>query len=65
MSGKLPEVLRLIALGYTRKQIAQKLGISVKTFDTYRLQLVRRLGIGDAAGLMRFAVGIGFMTPPE
>jgi len=59
------EVLQLIAKGYTRKQIAEKLGISVKTYDTYRTQLMRHVGIQDAAGLVRFATHIGLVTPEE
>jgi DNA-binding NarL/FixJ family response regulator len=59
------EVLQLIAKGYTRKQIAEKLDISVKTYDTYRTQLIRHLGIQDAAGLVRFATQMGFVTPEE
>jgi len=59
------EVLQLIAKGYTRKQIAEKLDISVKTYDTYRTQLIRHLGIQDAAGLVRFAPQMGFVTTEE
>jgi DNA-binding NarL/FixJ family response regulator len=59
------EVLQLIAKGYTRKQIAEKLDISVKTYDTYRTQLMRHLGIQDAAGLVRFANQMGLVTPDE
>jgi DNA-binding NarL/FixJ family response regulator len=59
------EILQLIAKGHTRKQIAARLGISVKTFDTYRAQLTRRLNIPDAAGLVRYAVKMGFVSPEE
>jgi DNA-binding NarL/FixJ family response regulator len=59
------QILQLIAKGYTRKQVAEKLGISVKTFDTYRAQLIRHLGIADAAGLVRYATQMGFVTPDE
>ncbi|MBI4788329.1 MAG: response regulator transcription factor [Chloroflexi bacterium] len=50
------EILQLIAEGNTRKEIAAKLGISVKTFDTFRQQLMHELDIGDTAGLVRYAV---------
>jgi DNA-binding NarL/FixJ family response regulator len=59
------EVLQWIAKGYTRKQIAEKLDISVKTYDTYRTQLMRHLGIQDTAGLVRFANQMGLVTPEE
>jgi DNA-binding NarL/FixJ family response regulator len=59
------EILQLIAKGYTRKQIAEKLNISPKTFDTYRAQLMRQLKIDDAAGLVRYAARSGLLTPDE
>jgi len=59
------EILQLIAKGYTRKQIAEKLDISVKTYDTYRLQLMRHLDIQDIAGLVRVANQMGWVTPEE
>lgn len=59
------EILQLIAKGYTRKQIAERLHISVKTVDTYRAQLMRHLDVQDAAGLVRVATQIGLVTPAE
>jgi DNA-binding NarL/FixJ family response regulator len=55
------QVLQLVAEGNTRKQIAQKLNLSVKTVDTYRAQLVEQLNIRDVAGLVRFALRIGLI----
>ena len=43
------EILQLIAEGYSRKEIAEKLNISAKTFDTYRAQLMEQLDIHDVA----------------
>ena len=59
------EILQLIAEGYTRKQVAERLIISVKTFDTYRAQLMKHLGIHDTAGLVRYAVQRGLVTPGD
>jgi len=59
------EILQLITKGYTRKQIAEKLDISVKTFDTYRAQLMRLLDVQDVAGLVRAAAQMGLVTPGE
>ncbi len=59
------EILQLIAEGYTRKQIAQKLNISVKTFDTYRAQLMNQLDVHDVAGLVRYAISIGLLKPDK
>jgi len=59
------EVLQLLAKGYSRKQIAEKLVISVKTFDTYRAQLMQHLDVQDAAGLVRVATQMGLVSPDE
>lgn len=61
MTPRQRQVLQLIAEGYTRKQIAQKLSVSVKTVDTYRAQLVEHLNIHDVAGLVRYAIRIGLI----
>lgn len=55
------EVLQLIAEGKTTKQIAGLLGVSIKTIETHRAQLMERLGIHDVAGLVRFAVRYGLV----
>lgn len=64
--GRLPprlqEVLKLVAEGYTTKQIAIKLELSPKTVETYRTQLMQALRINDVAGLVRYAVGKGLVT---
>jgi|SRR4026207_2170890 len=56
------EVLRLVAEGYSTKQIAFKLGISAKTVETHRAQLTERLDIHDVAGLVRYALKTGLVT---
>ncbi|MFQ5752737.1 MAG: response regulator [bacterium] len=57
------EILQLIAEGYTSKEIAQKLHVSVKTIETHRTQLMERLDIHDIAGLVRYAIRIGLVIP--
>jgi DNA-binding NarL/FixJ family response regulator len=54
------EILRLIASGMTSRQIAQALAIALKTVESHRLHLMRRLDIHDVAGLVRYAVRHGF-----
>jgi len=56
------EVLRLVAEGYSTKQIALKLGISVKTVETHRAQLTERLDIHHVAGLVRYALEAGIIS---
>jgi DNA-binding NarL/FixJ family response regulator len=59
------EVLQLIAEGHTTKEIARMLGISVKTVGTHRAQLMERLDIHDIAGLVRYAIRVGLVSPEK
>ena len=56
------ETLQLIAEGYSTKEIAFALGVSVKTVETHRAQLKERLGIYNVAGLVRFALRVGLIS---
>ena len=56
------EVLRLVAEGYSTKQIALELGISAKTVETHRAQLTERLDIHHVAGLVRYALEAGIIS---
>ena len=56
------EVLRLVAEGYSTKQVAARLGLSVKTVEAHRGAIMNRLGIRDLAGLVRFAVRVGLVN---
>jgi DNA-binding NarL/FixJ family response regulator len=57
------EVLQLAAEGCANKEIATRLGLSVKTVETHRAQLMERLGVHDLAALVRFAVRVGLVNP--
>ena len=57
------EILQLIAEGKPTKEIAQILEVSVKTVETHRMRLMDRLGIHDVAGLVRFAIRSGIVSP--
>ncbi|HEY9077300.1 MAG TPA: response regulator transcription factor [Anaerolineaceae bacterium] len=56
------EVLQLIAEGYSTQEIASRLYISIKTVETHRANLMRRLGLHDLASLVRYAVRKGFVS---
>lgn len=56
------EVLQLVAEGQTSKAIARKLGISVKTAEMHRSELMQVLDIHDIAGLVRYAIRMGVIT---
>ncbi len=59
------EVLRLIADGFANKQIAAELGISIKTVEKHRQQVMNKLNIHDIAGLTRYALSTGMVKPGE
>lgn len=57
------EVLQLIAEGHSSKEIARRLALSVKTVETHRSQLMKQLDIHEVAGLVRFAMRNGLVSP--
>lgn len=56
------EVLVLIAEGQSNKEIATKLGIGVRTIETHRERIMRRLDIHSVAGLTKFAIANGMIS---
>jgi len=63
LTARQREVLRLIAVGKSTKEIAFLLNLSVKTVETHRSQIMERLGIRDLAGLVRYALRTGLVPP--
>ncbi len=61
LSERETEVLRLIALGYTNKEIAKQLFISVKTVETYKARVMEKLNISSRAAMVRFALKHGML----
>ncbi len=61
LSDREQEVLRLVALGYTSKEIADQLALSIKTVDTYRARGMEKLGLRNRATLVRFALARGLL----
>ncbi len=57
------DVLIEIARGGTNKEIAATLGVSVRTVESHRESLLKKLGVRGTAGLTRFAIGAGLLTP--
>lgn len=62
LSPREREVLQLIAEGHSTRTCALTLGISPKTVETYRANLMDRLGLYDIASLTRFAIRAGIIT---
>jgi DNA-binding NarL/FixJ family response regulator len=63
LTARQREILQLIAEGKNTKEIASILEISVKTVEAHRLQLMARLDIHDVAGLVRYAIRSGLVSP--
>lgn len=57
------EILQLLAEGRTNKAVAKLLGISVKTAETHRARIMRKLGLKSLADLVRYAIRNGFIEP--
>jgi DNA-binding NarL/FixJ family response regulator len=63
LTSRQREILQLVAEGQSTKDIAQLLDLSVKTVETHRGQIMERLGIHDLAGLVRYAIRTGLVSP--
>jgi DNA-binding NarL/FixJ family response regulator len=57
------QVLRRLALGHTNREIAAAYNISIKTIDTYRFRLLKKLDLRNNAELSRFAIQNGLIEP--
>ena len=57
------QVLQLVAEGQSSKEIAVLLGLSVKTAESYPAHLMEKLGIHETAGLVRYAIRHGLVSP--
>jgi two-component system, NarL family, response regulator NreC len=55
------EVLRLIAIGYSNKEIAQQLDLSVKTVEVHKANATRKLGLRGRVEIVRYAVHEGWL----
>lgn len=56
-------ILRFIAEGCTSKEIANKLGLSTRTVDAHRANIMRRIDVHTTAGLTRYAIRQGILEP--
>ena len=68
LTARQREIVQLIAEGKNTKEIAFMLGVSVKTVEAHRAQVMKKLQIRDIAGLVRYALGTGLVTfepPPQ
>lgn len=63
LSNRERQVLQLVAEGHTTKNIASLLDICVKTAESHRTRIMRKLDIHDTAGLVRYAIRRGLIKP--
>ena len=61
LSDREKEVLQLIALGYTNRQVADQLYLGVKTIETYRARVMDKLGLRSRSALVRYALRKGLL----
>ncbi len=64
LSEREREVLAQVARGYTNRQIADDIGLSVKTVESYRARLMKKLGLKERSDLVRVAIELGLVTGP-
>jgi DNA-binding NarL/FixJ family response regulator len=62
LSERETAVLRFIAQGYTNKEIAAQLGLSVKTVETYKARSMEKLGLRSRVDIVRTATERGWLT---
>ena len=63
LSAREREVLERIARGVTQREIAESLGLSVKTVETYRARIADKLGLESRAALVDYAIRVGYLRP--
>lgn len=64
LSEREVQVLRMIALGYSNKEISAKLALSVKTVETYKARSLEKLGVRSRVAVVRYAIEQGWLADP-
>lgn len=62
LSDREEEVLRLIARGFTNREIAAQLDISIKTVETHKARAMEKLGVRHRSGIVEYAIGRGWLA---
>jgi DNA-binding NarL/FixJ family response regulator len=62
LSARETEVMRLIAQGFSNKEISVQLGVSVKTIETYKARSMEKLGLRSRVDIVRMATKRGWLT---
>ncbi len=64
LSDREREILVEVAAGHTSQAIADRLGLSVKTIESYRARMMQKLKLKSRADVIRFAIDSGLLAPP-
>jgi DNA-binding NarL/FixJ family response regulator len=62
LTGRQVEVLTLVAEGHRTREIAKRLSLSVKTVESHRGEIMKRLKMHDVVSLVRYAMRVGLVT---
>ncbi|MGZ3330556.1 MAG: LuxR C-terminal-related transcriptional regulator [Gemmatimonadaceae bacterium] len=62
LTGRQVEVLTLVADGHRTREIAKRLRLSVKTVESHRGEIMKRLKMHDVVSLVRYAMRVGLVT---
>ncbi|HJP86189.1 MAG TPA: response regulator transcription factor [Gemmatimonadaceae bacterium] len=62
LTSRQVEVLRMVAEGHRTREIADKLSLSIKTVESHRGELMKRLGMHDVVSLVRYALRSGLVA---
>jgi len=62
LTGRQVEVLTLVAEGHRTREIARRLSLSVKTVESHRGEIMKRLKMHDVVSLVRYAMRVGLVT---
>ncbi|TFY98684.1 response regulator transcription factor [Ramlibacter rhizophilus] len=65
LSSRERQILVMVARGYSSTEIGIQLHLSAKTVDTYRSRMMAKLGLGDVAGVVRWAIRNGLVSAEE
>jgi DNA-binding NarL/FixJ family response regulator len=65
LSRREEDVLRLVAQGFSNKQIAGQLEVSVKSVETYKARASEKKGLFSRADIVRFGIKQGWLTAPN
>jgi DNA-binding NarL/FixJ family response regulator len=65
LSRREEDVLKLVSQGFSNKQIAGQLEISVKSVETYKARAAEKKGLHSRADIVRYGIKLGWLTPPN